>query len=200
MPPFLDRLFRVISRYIKRVFKKREDRDVLHAIRTIEQVSVFNHMNWRNRRDLAHVLHYRTYRPEEYIYYEGDPGLGLYIVEKGRVNLWTGSRDDRQQVRTVEPYECFGTYSLLGEYSRLVTAQAQTETRLLGLFRPDLQTLSNRHPRTGMLVLTGLARYLVASQIELINSASAHMPRADILRLLYEITPESITYHDSPLI
>lgn len=175
----------MLSSHLRRLFRRREDAPVLRAIETLEQVDVFDELAWHNRRDLAHAVHYRTYRPEEVIYYQDDPGLGLYIVEDGQVELHAEEEDEPQFVRTVEPYGLFGTYSLLGEIPRLETARARTEVTVLGFFRPDLRTLGKRHPRTGMLLMGALAEELAVAHDRLSRALTEHTSRTDTLEVLY---------------
>lgn len=175
----------MLSSHLRRLFRRREDAPVLRAIETLEQVDVLAELAWNNRRDLAHAIHYRTYRPEEVIYYQEDPGLGLYIVEDGTVELHAEEEDGPHLVRTVDPYGLFGTYSLLGEIPRLETARARTDVTVLGFFRPDLRTLGKRHPRTGMLLIDALAEEMAMAHDRLSRALTEHASRTDVLELLY---------------
>lgn len=201
MPPTLSRIVRIASSYTKRLFTQSEDAEIRRTIDTLEEVVLLDNLGWHNRRDLAHAVHERTFRADETIYYQGDPGLGLYIVEKGTVELFIETENDRERICLVHPGEPFGVYSLLGEFSRLETARAQTDTRLLGFFRPDFRTLAKRHPRTGLLILTGIAQELAARQTELVeHQVSTDRSRVALLRAMYEVSVESTAFRPSSLI
>lgn len=119
---------------------------------------------------MAGVTHRRTYRRGEALYYEGDPGLGLYIVESGRVRLIADRDPDRSdELRVLETNDMIGGLSLLGDFRRLETAETVTETQVLGFFRPDLKTVRRRNPKAGTEIVTALARQLAAQHVELIR-------------------------------
>ena len=169
MPPSINELVQSIGQFSKRLFSRSEDADIRRIIDTLQEVSLLEDLSGNSRRHLAHAVHYRTFRSDETIYHQGDPGLGLYIIERGAVELFVGGDDERERICLVHDHECFGLYSLMGEFSRLETAQARSETRLLGFFRPDFRTLSKRHPRTGLLLLSTIGQELAARQNELIE-------------------------------
>lgn len=200
MPFSINDLIRKIGRFSKRLFSQSEDPEILRIIDTLSDVPLLEDLSAASRRHLAHSVHYRTFRTDETIYYQGDPGLGLYIIERGTVELCVGEDDERERICLVNDHECFGLYSLLGEFSRLETAEARSETRLLGFFRPDFRTLVKRHPHTGLVILGTLARELAARQNELIeHHVSTDRSRAALLRSMYEVAPESVAHRPSSL-
>lgn len=197
----LTKFFRTIGSFSKRLFSRSEDAEILRIIDTLEEVPLLEDLANSSRRHLAHSLHYRTFRTDETIYYQGDPGLGLYIIERGAVELFVGAEDERERICLVNDHECFGLYSLLGEFSRLETAEARSETRLLGFFRPDFRTLVKRHPHTGLVILSTVAQELAARQNDLIeHHVSTDRSRAALLRSMYEVAPESVAHRPSSLI
>ena len=119
--------------------------------------------------DVAEIVHRRTYKQDEVLYYEGDPGFGLYVIQRGSVSLFTEDEGTTHALRRVGRGEVLGTLSLLGEFQRTESARALVETDVLGLFRSDLQTLSKRHPDSGVLLLGVLARDVVALQSEVMQ-------------------------------
>ncbi len=157
------------------------------TLETLRHTLLFADMTPANLRDLAHVMHYRDYKPDEYIYHEHDPGLGLYIVQQGEVALLTEDEyGELHRVHDVERFGVFGAASLAGEFRRTETAQVLVPTRLLGFFRPDLKTLEQRHPRLGMAVGLALARYLTTQHENLRRSIVAQEGKVVALHHTYE--------------
>jgi CRP/FNR family cyclic AMP-dependent transcriptional regulator len=130
-------------------------------------------------------LHRRDYKRDEFLYYEHDPGLGLYIVQRGCVRLLTEDEKGKEHdLRQAAEHEFFGALSLLGEYRRMETAQALTETRVLGFFSPDLKTMLKRNPLVGAAVVAALARHVAARQVALIQRMAHDQGKVAALRLL----------------
>ena len=161
-----------------------EDEVTRALVHTLGRVSAFESLSRDALRDLAEVIHARAYRQGEVIYYEGDPGLGLYVVQTGTVRLLaTDDSGVGQPVRMVTAHDLLGDLSLLGGSPRIETAQAATEVRVLGLFRPDLTTLFRRSPKTGVALLEALTRHVAARQVVLLDLLTKRMGRTEALHL-----------------
>ena len=65
--------------------------NVLSAEGTIEEVlskvPAFANLAPRELKEVAAIVHKREYRTGEPVFYQGDPGLGMYIVQDGEVSI-----------------------------------------------------------------------------------------------------------------
>ena len=136
---------------------------------------------------MAEAVHRRSYRRGESLYYEGDPGLGLYIVEEGRIRLATEPEPGQtRELRRVAAGEMFGVLSVLGDFRRMETAETVTEARVLGFFRPDLKNVLKRTPQAGAEISLALGRVVAAQHVELVRLMAQHDGRDDALRAYVE--------------
>ena len=94
-------------------------------------------------------------------------------------------------LRQVSEHELFGELSLFGsgDLRRTETAQALTETRVIGFFSPDLKTMLRRTPKTAAAVTIVLARYLALRQMEMVRLLSERKDKAAAMRLLNGANP-----------
>ncbi len=126
----------------------------------LKAVPLFSGLNRSVMQKFAESLHVRSYRRDEYLYRERDPGLGMYIIQTGRIRLVVEDEDGQlHEVKQISDYDVMGEYALLGDYRRLESAQAVTETTVLGFFRPELKSMLKRDPKTAALLLSSLADY-----------------------------------------
>jgi CRP/FNR family transcriptional regulator, cyclic AMP receptor protein len=112
--------------------------------------------------ELAEAFHERVYRKDEFLYYEGDPGIGLYVIRSGRLQVLVEDSDgEARPIMEMQDSDILGATCLLGGgiIKRTETVQALSETKVLGLFSPEFRTLQRRHPKTGAAVATLLARH-----------------------------------------
>jgi CRP/FNR family transcriptional regulator, cyclic AMP receptor protein len=159
------------------------DPDVVSVLR---QVGLFQGVPRTVLLELGTMLHERSYRQDEFLYFEHDPGLGLYIVQRGRVRLTTEEPDGRiHGLRHVEQFGVFGDLSVFGDYWRSETAQAVTDTQVLGFFRPDLKTLLKRKPKVGAIVAGTLARHMAAHYTALVRLLSERDGDLEAMRLVH---------------
>lgn len=163
-------VLRAGSRLYRRLFQGRLDAHTRDIAERLRNVPALSHLSSGALYAMAGVTHRRTYRRGEALYFEGDPGLGLYIVESGRVRLLT-ERDPEHasELRVLEANEMVGGLSLLGDFSRLETAETATDAEVLGFFRPDLKTVMRRDPKSGTEIIMALARHVAAQHVELIR-------------------------------
>ncbi len=182
----------------RRLFLQKEDARTREIAASLRQVPLFQPLSLSALRSLAEVVHARTYRRDEVLYYEGDPGLGLYVIRSGRVRLLLEDEEGRvHELRQAMEGEVVGDESLLGDFRRSETAQAVTETQVLGFFRPDLNVIVRRNPAVGATIIGALARHVVAREVELIRlltlreskTAAAHLLHGAAVRAdLYDVT------------
>ncbi|GIV58115.1 MAG: Crp/Fnr family transcriptional regulator [Rhodothermaceae bacterium] len=177
----------------RRLVRRAEDDRLRRIVDVLTRTPVFETLRRADRWQLAEMMHPRHYAPGEYLYYEGDPGLGLYVVVRGRVSLLT-TRDDGEPVelRQVGRHGFFGEQGLLGaaDLRRLETARALTETHVLGFFSPDLRTLQHRKPAVAAAFALALATYLARRQEAFVDTLARREGRPDALRLFHRALPD----------
>lgn len=187
---FFHSLLRAGSRLYQRFTQRRIDPRNREIVETLQAVPALSHLSSRALYTMAGVVHRRTYRRGEVLYYEGDPGLGLYVVESGSICLLTeGDTDPPPKLRELEANEMTGALSLLGDFRRLETAEAMTtEARVLGFFRPDLKNVRRRDPEAGAEIAMALARHVAAQYVELIQ----HLKREKGAEAALQIYAEAV--------
>lgn len=159
-----------IKQWLSSLFYPRDSERIEGVVATLRSVPVFNGLSIRALRHLARAVHYRDFKTDEFVYHQGDPGLGIYIVQRGRVQLLAELDDgERAVVADLREGEFFGARSLVHEVRRDVSARVVDDSRLLGFFRPDLQMLYRRQPQVGMMVVLAFAAHMVAEHDRLVG-------------------------------
>jgi len=175
---------RLVGR-VRRLFPSGRDPKAQENYHVLHNVPLFRNLPKGALRDLADAVHRRDYKRDEFLYYEHDPGLGMYIVQKGRVRLLVEDNAGVvHELRQVGEHEYFGKLSLLGDFRRVESAQAITETRVLGFFRPDLKTIIKRHPGSGATIIEAVARNLAALQAEITRVLVEKDGKVEALRMM----------------
>ncbi len=150
------------------IFKKDGDRDEA-CMSLLKSVPLFGSMGKSELRELVRIMHKRSYGPEETVFYEGEPGVGMYIVQEGTVAIYKGdSAQKSEQLAELKRGEFFGELALLDESPRSASAVAVESCRILALFRADLLELVNRKPRLGNKLLFELA-HLIGERLKYTN-------------------------------
>ncbi len=172
------------------IFKREDRQEETHLL--LKGIPIFESLDRRELIAIEKISYRRTYAPGEVIFHQDDPGLGMYIVERGTVDIIyepTG-----RVLSVLKDGEFFGEVALLNETPRSAMAQARTATSLLCLFQPDLLDLVGRNPRLGMKVLLALAQITGQRLIRL--SDEAQMLRLELNRLKALDGPEPVPLHE----
>jgi CRP/FNR family cyclic AMP-dependent transcriptional regulator len=118
-------------------------------------------------RHVQELVHYRTYKPGEAVFTQGELGVGMYIVVSGTVNISVEdlhTLDESQRnlfITRLGRGDFFGEISLVEQAGRrTATAKAADEVALLGFFKPDLIELTERNPKIAVKVLSRLSEVL----------------------------------------
>ena len=135
------------------IFKRQDQQDIYTLLK---KVPLFGAMNRREMDAVERIMHRRDYRADEVIFRQGEPGVGMYVVQHGLVEIIY--EPSGQVLAELRDGDFFGEIALLNETPRSATATATTACTLWGLFQPDLLDLLERDPRLGVKLLLPLAQ------------------------------------------
>ncbi len=141
------------------IFRAKEERKK-DIISLLSQVPIFHRLSRGQLREFAKIAHVRHYAAGEAVFWKGEPGVGMYIVQKGKVAVFVGedAANPEYVLATLEDGDFFGELALLDDSPRSASVAATEPTELIGIFRPDLFSLFERRPALGVLVLRQLAQ------------------------------------------
>jgi len=115
------------------------------------------------------LIHNRAYTANEYIFYQKDPGIGLYIIINGEVVITQETDDgDRFDLARLNRGDFFGELALLDEERRSASAIAMKDSQLAVIFRPDLDDYIESNPKEGVKILRGLT-HIITTRLRNIN-------------------------------
>ena len=126
---------------------------------------LFKDLSGHERKFVERIVHERHYRKGEYIFQQGEVGVGMYIIAKGAVDILVSdprspSKNDFV-ITKLERLDFFGELSLVEDSGRRSAAAiASQDSTLIGFFKPDLMEILERNPRVGTKVVFRLAEVL----------------------------------------
>jgi len=128
----------------------------------LKQVTLFKDLQHGDLKRLARIVHERIYRDGEYIYEQGNPGVALYIVRGGVVEIARRNRNGEEvSLVRIEPPDSFEESAAVGaEVVRWTSARACGPVSLLAIGYSDLDVLSHNFPRSANKILKKLAQVM----------------------------------------
>lgn len=124
----------------------------------LRNIPLFAKLDEQDRATLAGMLQSRQLAPNEPIFWIGERGDDMFIVQHGQVRLsYTDESGHDVTLANVGPGAFFGELSLLDGGHRTATARTVTDTTLLTLDRSVFYQFIERHPAAAILVISTLA-------------------------------------------
>jgi CRP/FNR family transcriptional regulator, cyclic AMP receptor protein len=85
---------------------------------------------------------------------EGDPGEALYLIRKGRVQVYTSLGEETVELAILGPGACFGEVALLSRRPRTATVRTLEACTMLCFYRNQIEDVLNAYPRVRKLLET----------------------------------------------
>ncbi|GIX40750.1 MAG: cAMP-binding protein [Leptospiraceae bacterium] len=124
----------------------------------MSKISLFSDIPLRSLKLIRSRCHLRFFKKDEHIFREGEPGIGMYIILEGKVEIYKEKENKKTILSTLEKGDFFGELGLLlTDRPRSASAIALEPTTLLGFFNPDLKILMKRSPYVSTIFLYNIA-------------------------------------------
>lgn len=137
---------------------------VIEKVIFLQNVDVFTDVPTEELAYLAAIADEVEYKEGNDIYRQDDPSDALYVVLGGKVRLYQGDKD----VKVAEAKDAFGTWALLDEAPRLMTATPLEDAQLLRVDREDFFDLLADHTQ----ITQGVFKTVVKRQRKLTEVVS----------------------------
>lgn len=153
----------MVDLFWKNFFRK--DLQETQILDLLENCYLFQGLTKREIRFLRSNVHIRDYKPGEYIFKQGDLGVGMYIILNGNLNIYvedkTREEPEAQLVTQLKDGDFFGEAALVdNNEKRTASAIATDQVKCIGFFKPDLFEIIERNPSTGVKIVLRLCQVL----------------------------------------
>jgi len=157
------------------------------AASILKNVPIFSSLSEPEFAFLTARLVQRKFSAGEFIFDEGGPCTGLYVVESGHVRIFKSAAGGREQVLSIDgPGGSIAELPVFDDGPYPASAQAITDCSLLFFSKKDFQLLCVQHPEVALKVLRVVGarlRRLVGIIEELSFTTVRHRLAALLVRL-----------------
>jgi CRP-like cAMP-binding protein len=163
----------VRSSFWANLFKSQSDMSVLQEI--LQNIPLFINLSKRDLSALFNLIHDRSYIKGEYIFHQGDPGIGLYIIREGEVKI--ERKLDSAETISLAKFKSgdfFGELALLDDEKRSASAIAESDVKLAVIFKPDMDEFISHTPKRGVKILQGIS-HIVAVRLRQVNEENINL-------------------------
>lgn len=147
------------------IFRRPKRENDIRAV--LKSNILFRDLTDRELQFVQDIVHVRRYHSGESVFRQGEVGVGMYIIIKGRVEIYVTDPAPLQEefrdiyITQLVDGDFFGELSLVEDNGRRTASSiARDETTLIGFFKPDLMEILERSPATGVKIVFRLAEVL----------------------------------------
>jgi len=135
----------------------------------LKKIPIFFSLSNKQIEKILSIIHIRNYKDSEIIFRIEDPGVGLFIVRNGTVDIFNEYPDfTKKKITSLSSGDFFGEIALLNDSPRSATVISSGNSVLYGLFRPDLLGVIDSDPKLGSKLFFNVAQIL-AERLRLTN-------------------------------
>lgn len=141
---------------------------------SLSKIPIFDRLLPKDLETLTTLWLPRTLQPGEVLVRKGEPGLSMFIIEDGIVEIRVPDQFEKKEVRVsvLHQGDFFGEISLLDGLPRTATAVAMEETKLLEMRRDDFIEFLLQRPSVAVAMLGEIGGRLRATN-ELVQSLAS---------------------------
>jgi len=130
-------------------------------VQVLRKVSVFASLGEAHLKEIAGITNVKTYRKNEVVFHQGDPGSLLFILKSGVAKISMIDANNKEYIlKTVYENDFFGEMSLLDGHFRSATVTAVKDIEALMLFREDFTRLIRKNPAVVLDMVAVMSRRL----------------------------------------
>jgi len=137
--------------------------------KSLSSIPLFKDLRKRDLTPLLKIIHNRTFVAGEIIFHQGDPGIGLYIIREGDVEI---ERENDDKIKfTLASFsngDFFGELALVDGEKRSASAIARSACKVSVIFKPDLDEFIEEYPSKGIKILNGIST-IIALRLRQLN-------------------------------
>jgi len=155
------------SSFLANLFKTPTEKTELEEV--LQSMPPFRNLNPKHVKLLMKIIHNRVYTANEYVFYQNDPGVGLYIIINGEILITQDADGERFDLAMLGRGDFFGELALLDEEKRSASAISLKESQLAVIFKPDLDEFVETNPKEGIQILKGISQ-IIATRLRNLNN------------------------------
>jgi CRP-like cAMP-binding protein len=135
----------------------------------LKQVQLFQNLDDPDLRRLARLVHERVYRDGEYIFEQAKPGIAMYFIRAGAVDILRRSAaGEPLQLATLEPPASLVESAFMAaDTVNWMSARARGPVSAVAFGRSDLEALSHNFPLLANKILAKLVE-ITALRLQLL--------------------------------
>jgi len=151
----------------------------------LKQSLLFSSLNEAELAELSRLAIERSFRPDEFVFWEGDAPDYFYVVVEGRIKIAKYSSSGKEFIIAFfDPGEMFGEVAVFEVKPYPASAQAVADTRVLAIKKDDFLSFLATRPQVALEIINVLGGRLRDAQSRLKDLAGERVEQRIAMTLL----------------
>ena len=151
----------------------------------LKQSLLFSSLNEAELAELSRLAIERSFRPDEFVFWEGDAPDYFYVVVEGRIKIAKYSSSGKEFIIAFfDPGEMFGEVAVFEVKPYPASAQAVADTRVLVIKKDDFLSFLATRPQVALEIINVLGGRLRDAQSRLKDLAGERVEQRIAMTLL----------------
>lgn len=130
-------------------------------VSTLRSCQLFDGLPVCDLRSIAAITVVKQLGKGDYLFREGDPSQGFYVVQRGTINVHrVGARGKEQVIHVFRAGESFAEMTLASDTGYPADARALEASQVLLVQKRDFMSLLRRHPELALRIFGSMSRHM----------------------------------------
>lgn len=139
-------------------------KDIQDLIEFLSKVPLFSSIPSEQINEMAVFFKRKTYRKDDVICRQGDPGDSMYVIRSGIISIFKETGGNDAYVTDLKRGGFFGEISLLSDAPRNATIRVSLDTTLYCLTRENFEILIKNNKSIGLYLSRYYAKRMVLEE------------------------------------
>ncbi|MFO1500963.1 MAG: Crp/Fnr family transcriptional regulator [Verrucomicrobiota bacterium] len=163
-------------------------------ISIFQKCPLFEGVSGSDLEQIAAITLLKSFTKGDYLFHEGTPVHGFYIVYAGAIKVHRVSFAGKEQVLHVyRPHESFGEEALIGDLGYAADASAVEDAQVLMVQKPEFLAILRRQPELALCMLRSMSHHL-SNLVELLDDLTLKDVRTRLANWLLQHCPNPESY------
>ncbi|WP_141620006.1 cyclic nucleotide-binding domain-containing protein [Myxococcus sp. AB036A] len=123
-----------------------------NGYRFLKAIPIFGELSLEDMKDLYRLARQVVIAPGAVLLEKGAPGLGLFVLMDGSVDVFSGPEEDARHLNTLGPGAYLGEISLVQDGPVSAHVRARTSVRALRISRVDFERFVDTHEAAALRI------------------------------------------------
>jgi len=135
-----------------------------------KNIPLFKNLGKNHFKHIYEIFHNRSYKSNEYVFHQGDPGNALYIIVEGSIKIIQTSESGLEiELVELKSGDFLGELALIDDDIRSASAIASSNTKLAVIFKSDLNAYMKKYPIAGVEIMKNMS-HVLSTRLKNLNS------------------------------